>query len=225
MEGGLMTAVTPRPALSALLGVTETGSTPGGQTGSWRDRLIAQAAELTRAGGWQAITMARLADRVGVSRQTVYNEIGSKRQLAEAMIMHELEVFLRAVDAAFEEQPESLTDAIREAATRVLEMAAKNPLLHAVLSASHGAESALLPLLTTQVEPLIEAAHGLVRRHLDTYDHGLDQDRIDPLVDMVIRLVLSHVTAPSTSPRETADNIAWIADRVLRSSSSAPENA
>ena len=214
-----MTEVTPRPALSALLG-TGGGGGPGGgpgggQSGSWRDRLIAQAAELTRSGGWQAITMAKLADRVGVSRQTVYNEIGSKRQLAEAMIMHELEVFLRAVDAAFEEHPDSLSDAIRAAATRVLEMARKNPLLHAVLSASHGAESALLPLLTTQVEPLLEAAHGLVRRHLDTYDHGLDEDRVDPLVDMVIRLVLSHVTAPSTSPAETADNIAWIAERVL----------
>jgi Bacterial Tetracyclin repressor, C-terminal domain len=98
----------------------------------------------------------------------------------------------------------------------VLEMAARNPLLHAVLSASHGAESALLPLLTTQVDPLIDAAHGLVRRHLDTYDHGLEDDRVDPMVDMVIRLVLSHVTAPSTSPTETADNIAWIAARVLR---------
>jgi AcrR family transcriptional regulator len=206
-----MAPVNPRPALSALLGA-EAG---GGQPSSWRDRLIAQAAELTRAGGWQAITMAKLADRVGVSRQTVYNEIGSKRQLAEAMIMHELEVFLQAVDAAFEENPDDLTAAIREAARRVLEMARRNPLLHAVLSASHGAESALLPLLTTQVEPLIEAAHGLVRRHLDTYDHGLEEDRIDPMVDMVIRLVLSHVTAPSTSPDETADNIAWIADRVL----------
>jgi AcrR family transcriptional regulator len=207
-----MTAVTPRPALSALLGVEETSL----QQSSWRSRLIAQAAELTRAGGWQAITMAKLADRVGVSRQTVYNEIGSKRQLAEAMIMHELEVFLQAVEAAFEENPDDLVAAIREAAARVLEMARTNPLLHAVLSASHGAESALLPLLTTQVEPLIEAAHGLVRRHLDGYDHGLDEDRIDPLVDMVIRLVLSHVTAPgATSPRETADNIAWIAARVL----------
>src|SRR3954452_6720688 len=211
-----MGAVTPRPALSALLGLDETGSPASGPTGSWRERLIGQAAELTRAGGWQAITMAKLADRVGVSRQTVYNEIGSKRQLAEAMIMHELEVFLQAVDAAFEQHPESLSEAIRAAATRVLEMARKNPLLHAVLSASHGAESALLPLLTTQVEPLLEAAHGLVRRHLDTYDHGLDEDRIDPLVDMVIRLVLSHVTAPSTSPAETAENIAWIAARVLR---------
>ncbi|MGY2876991.1 AcrR family transcriptional regulator [Marmoricola sp. URHA0025 HA25] len=209
-------AVTPRPALSALLGVGEAGGQPGSQPGSWRDRLVEQAADLTRSGGWAAITMAKLADRVGVSRQTVYNEIGSKRQLAEAMIMHELEVFLRAVDAAFEEHPDDLGGAIREASARVLEMAAGNPLLHAVLSASHGAESDLLPLLTTQVEPLIEAAHGLVRRHLDTYDHGLDEHRVDPLVDMVIRLVLSHVTAPSTSPRETADNIAWIAERVLR---------
>lgn len=212
-----MTAVTPRPALSAFLGVGETGSQAGSQAGSWRERLIAQAAELTRSGGWQAITMAKLADRVGVSRQTVYNEIGSKRQLAEAMVMHELEVFLQAVDAAFEEHPDDLGTAIREAARRVLELARTNPLLHAVLSASHGAESALLPLLTTQVEPLIEAAHGLVRRHLDSYDHGLDEDRIDPIVDMVIRLVLSHVTAPTTSPGETADNIAWIAQRVLRS--------
>jgi AcrR family transcriptional regulator len=219
-----MTAVTPRPALSALLGVGETGGgQPKVQPSSWRERLVAQAAELTRAGGWQAITMAKLADRVGVSRQTVYNEIGSKRQLGEAMIMHELEVFLQAVDAAFEENPEDLTSAIREAATRVLEMARTNPLLHAVLSASHGAESALLPLLTTQVEPLIEAAHGLVRRHLDTYDHGLDEDRIDPLVDMVIRLVLSHVTAPGpASPAATGDNIAWIAARVLRAAVPTP---
>jgi AcrR family transcriptional regulator len=211
-----MTAVTPRPALSALLGTGEAGGSSAAQTGSWRERLIAQAAELTRAGGWQAITMAKLADRVGVSRQTVYNEIGSKRQLAEAMVMHELEVFLRAVDAAFEEHPEDLVEALREAATRVLEMARTNPLLHAVLSASHGAESALLPLLTTQAEPLIEAAHGLVRRHLDTYDHGLDEALIDPLVDMVIRVLLSHVTSPSGSPRETADDIAWIAARVMR---------
>jgi AcrR family transcriptional regulator len=211
-----MSTVTPRPALSALLGVDDTGNPP---QGGWRARLITQAAELTRAGGWQAITMAKLADKVGVSRQTVYNEIGSKRQLAEAMIMHELEVFLRGVDAAFEEHPDDLVDAIRAAATGVLETARTNPLLHAVLSASHGAESALLPLLTTQVEPLIEAAHGLVRRHLDTYDHGLDPDRVDPLVDMVIRLVLSHVTAPSTSPAETADNIAWISARVLAAGS------
>ena len=32
---------------------------------------------------------------------------------------------------------------------------------------------------------------------------------------MVIRLLLSHVTAPGT-PEKTADDIAWIAEQVLR---------
>jgi hypothetical protein len=32
---------------------------------------------------------------------------------------------------------------------------------------------------------------------------------------MVVRLVLSHVMQPSASPAETADDIAWVAEKVL----------
>lgn len=204
--------VRPRAGIAALL-----PGLAGGQGGgsAWRERLLVEASELTRDGGWQAITMAKLADRVGVSRQTVYNEIGSKQQLAEAMIMRELEVFLRNVDAAFEANPGDLPASIRAAAAGVLRDARTNPLLHAVLSASHGAESALLPLLTTQVEPIISAAGVLIRGHLDHYEVPVPEERVDALVDMVIRLVLSHVTAPAGSPEKTADDIAWIAEQVL----------
>ena len=210
-----MTEVTPRPGLTALL-PGFAGGAAGASGSAWRERLINEAAELTRAGGWQSITMAKLADRVGVSRQTVYNEIGSKQQLAEAMIMHELEVFLRGVDSAFAAHPDDLVAAIREAALKVLRTARTNPLLHAVLSASHGAESSLLPLLTTQAEPIIDAAGVLIRGHLAAYDVGLNEERIDALVDMVIRVLLSHVTAPGGSPERTAEDIAFIAERVLQ---------
>jgi hypothetical protein len=84
-----------------------------------------------------------------------------------------------------------------------------------VLSASHGAESDLLPLLTTQSAPLIEAARQLIAGHLTRYDVPLDDDELDAAVDMVVRLVLSHVTLPSDDPAGTADRIAWIARRVL----------
>ena len=47
--------------------------------------------------------MARLADAVGVSRQTVYNEAGSKPLLARAMILRELERFLGLVTVAFDD--------------------------------------------------------------------------------------------------------------------------
>ena len=205
--------VTPRAGLTALLPGLASGTSGSGST--WRERLLVEASELTRSGGWQTITMAKLADRVGVSRQTVYNEIGSKQQLAEAMIMRELEIFLRGVDHAFTSNPDDLVAAIRDAATEVLREALGNPLLHAVLSASHGVESELLPLLTTQVEPIIAAAGVLIRGHLAAYDVGLSDARTDALVDMVIRLLLSHVTAPGATPERTADDIAWIAERVL----------
>ncbi|HET9499488.1 MAG TPA: TetR family transcriptional regulator [Marmoricola sp.] len=205
--------IAPRAGLVAL--VPGYADRMAGSPGGWRDRLLAEAAQLTRQGGWQTLTMAKLADRVGVSRQTVYNEIGSKSQLAEAMVMRELEVFLQAVDLAFEEHPDDLVEALREAARRVLETARTNPLLHAVLSASHGAESDLLPLLTTQSAPLIEAARQMIGDHLTHYEVPLEEDQLDAAVDMVVRLVLSHVTLPSATPAETADQIAWIATKVL----------
>ncbi|MCX6394995.1 MAG: TetR family transcriptional regulator [Propionibacteriales bacterium] len=209
----MVSEVIPRAGLSALLPGLASG--PAGSGSSWRDRLLVEASELTRSGGWQSITMAKLADRVGVSRQTVYNEIGSKQQLAEAMIMRELEIFLRGVDNAFASNPQDLVAAIRDAATEVLREARNNPLLHAVLSASHGAESQLLPLLTTQVEPIIAAAGVLIRGHLAAYDVDLNEERTEALVDMVIRLLLSHVTAPGATPERTAGDIAWIAEKVL----------
>ena len=63
---------------------------------SLRDRIIAAAAERTAVAGWSSVTMSRLADDVGVSRQTVYNEVGAKPALAEAMVLDELARFIKA---------------------------------------------------------------------------------------------------------------------------------
>lgn len=160
--------------------------------------------------------MARLADEVGVSRQTVYNELGSKPQLAEAMVMTELARFLEAVDAAFLANPDDLVAAVRAAARAALELGEANPLLRAVLASRQGAESELLPLLTTDSAPLLDMARQMVREHVHRYPTGLDDDRLEGLIDVVVRLVLSHVMQPGASAVETADTIAWIAGRVLR---------
>jgi AcrR family transcriptional regulator len=180
-----------------------------------RDRLLAAAARFTAEHGWGELTMAKLADLVGVSRQTVYNELGGKSQLAEAMVLRELELFLEVVDSAFRDNPEDLVRAIEAAAFRVLELARTDPLLHAILSSSQGADSELLPLLTTNSEPLLGAAGEMIRAHVASYDVHLEAHRVEALIDMVVRLVLSHVMAPTAQPAQTAETIAWIADRVL----------
>jgi AcrR family transcriptional regulator len=188
----------------------------GGATATLRERIVAAAVELTTAHGWAHVTMARLADQVGVSRQTVYNEIGGKNALAEAMILAELERFLGVVDRAFAEQPDDLPAAIEAAARSVLELAQDNRLLHAVVSATHGADTELLPLLTTHAGTLLATAKLVIEERVATYDVALEPERLDAAIDMVVRVVLSHIMQPSAPPAETAADLAWLAGRALR---------
>lgn len=180
-----------------------------------RQRIVDAAVTLTSEIGWSQVTMARLADVVGVSRQTVYNEIGTKPGLAEAMILRELDHFLAVVSVAFDGHPTDIVEAIRAASRTVLEHAQGNPLLHAVVSATHGADTELLPLLTTHAQSLLVVVKGVIADRIVPYGVRLEPERLDAAIDMVVRVVLSHVMQPTAAPDATADDIAWIAGRVL----------
>ncbi|MEJ7795694.1 MAG: TetR family transcriptional regulator [Nocardioides sp.] len=182
-----------------------------------KQRLVSAAVEMTLARGWAQVTMGRLAAEVGVSRQTVYNEIGTKPALAEAMILSELDRFLAVVSDAFDRHPRDLVLAIEEAARDVLVLAQGNDLLKAVVSATHGADTELLPLLTTHSKSLLAAAKLVVAERVAPYDVGLDEPRLEAAIDMVVRVVLSHVMQPTDTPEATAADLAWIAARVLSS--------
>ena len=179
------------------------------------ERVVAAAAALTLEVGWAGVTMGKLADRVGVSRQTVYNEVGSKQRLAEEMVLTELTQFLAEVDAAFDRHPDDLVEAIRGAARGVLELAQSNALLQAVVSGSYGAATELLPLLTSRNDALVLTATDAVRRRVLAYGLVIDERHLDAIIDMVVRLLLSHVVHPAAPPIDTADDLAWILGRTL----------
>jgi len=187
------------------------------ETGTIRDRIVEAATEITTGEGWSTVTMARLADVVGVSRQTVYNEIGTKPALAEAMILGELARFLERVDGAFLAHPDDIFVAIRAAVTGVLQLAEGNALIKAIVSATHGADTELLPLLTTHSGTLMETAKLVVGEHLTSFALELEAWQLDGVIDAIVRVVLSHVMQPSGDAGAVADTITWIASRVLGS--------
>ena len=191
------------------------GVAPDATSGTIRDRIVVAATDLTTREGWSAVTMSRLAEAVGVSRQTVYNEIGTTPALAEAMILGELARFLEKVDRAFVAHPDDLVAAIHAAVVGVLEFAEGNPLLHAIVSATHGADTELLPLLTTHSAALMTTAGLVIADHLEAYELNLDDQQRAVVIDAIVRIVLSHVMQPSGEIGATADGIAWIARRVL----------
>jgi AcrR family transcriptional regulator len=188
----------------------------GADDGTYRQQIIMAAAELTARSGWSAVTMGRLAAAVGVSRQTVYNEVGSKPTLAEAMVLNELGRFLAVVERAFDANPGDLRQAIHDAVQGVLELAQDNRLLHAIASATHGTDTELLPLLTTHAESLLTTATSLVAERVTRFAPPLDAHELSVTIDAIVRVVLSHVMQPSDTPARTAENIAWLAARVAR---------
>lgn len=160
------------------------------------ERILAAAAQMTAEIGWPAVTMAALAERVGVSRQTVYNEWGSRDRLAEAMVLRELGAFLDEVDAGFDAHPDDLELGVSDAIARVLSLASVNPLLRAIVTATHGAETELVPLLTTRADVIIAVASERVRDRLSSYAE-VNPEALEVTCDIVVRTVLSHVMQPT----------------------------
>jgi AcrR family transcriptional regulator len=187
-----------------------------------RDRLLDAAAAAFAEQGWRRLTMAKVADRAGVSRQTVYNEFGTKQALAEQLVMRELDVFLDVVREGFESQTE-FEPAVRAAVLNALTVAEENALLKAVLEAGHTGDTELLPYIF-QSQDVIDTAvgflHDLVVQHFP--DLPLQGEPLAVALESVVRLALSHLTVPTRSKSRTAEDLAWIAGAVLAGVSERP---
>ena len=181
-----------------------------------RDRILAAAVDRTTRHGWASLTMARLADDVGVSRQTVYNEIGGKDALAQAIVLDELGRFLALVEAQFDRHPRDPVAGIASAASAVLARAATHPLLRAIVSLDAGAQTDLLPLLTTDAGSVVEASIAVVTGRLKCYP-ALGTRARAVTADAVVRVVLSHMTQTTIDVERVTADIRWLAGRLLAS--------
>ena len=161
-----------------------------------RDDLLDAAAVLIIERGFRRVRMQDVADAVGVSRQTVYNEFGDKWRLAQALNRHD-----------------DLYSAVAAAVAYTLTTAADDPLKKAVLTGS-GSED-LLPLMTTRAEPVLFAAKRRIVAHtLRQWPH-LDEADVSDLADAVVRLTLSHVVLPMDPPDVVAARLARLVARYL----------
>ena len=196
--------------------MTRAMSQPVTSGATTRKRIIEAAVAMTTESGWSGVTMGRLADRAGVSRQTVYNEVGSKPALADAVVMDELGRFMAVVEQAFDAHPGDLVASVRASVRGVLERAQDSSLVRAIVSATSSGDNDLLPPLTTRADSLIDAAKGVLTLRLAPYARALDARQLASSVDVLVRTVLSQVIQPSGSPKSTADDLAWVSGRLLQ---------
>jgi AcrR family transcriptional regulator len=183
-----------------------------------RDRLLDAAAELTCADGWNAVTMGAVADRVGISRQSVYKEIGSKAALGEAVITRETDRVLTGVTGQLRAHGDDAVAGIPAAVGYVLAAGADNPLIKAILVGAHGGDADLLPLLAARPEPVLARAIAVVGAQARDLYSGLPlaPRTLDRLSEIVVRLTLSHLMQPTGPIEEAVAQARTIVEDALR---------
>ncbi len=187
------------------------------QQGLLRERLLDAAQAITEASGWSTVTMAKIASTIGVSRQTVHNELGTRHDVALALAMRELGRFLDVVRVRMADA-DDLVDGIRNACAGVLELGRDSILIRTIVgSVGSGNDADLLTILTTESGEIVETAGVVVKQSvLDHFgDVPLTDAELDVAVESIVRLVLSHITRPSKDPAQAAGDIAWIIELAL----------
>lgn len=183
-----------------------------------RERLLNAAHGIIERSGWSSVTMAAVAGGAGVSRQTVYNEFGTKHGLAEQLALRELQRFLDVVRERMADETE-IVEGIRSACEGALLMGEESLLVRAIAgSPPRDQDNDFLTILTTGSGQIVEASITIVQQAVvELYPPtGLNEFELAVATESVVRLVLSAMTRPSKSPAAAAADIAWIVDLTLK---------
>lgn len=170
---------------------------------STREVLLGLAEEMAATTPWHEVTMAKLAKAAGLSRQTVYNEFGTKQGLARAVAL----VVARRLLIDFEEAADAENDlesALAAGLRAAFEHASRTPLVRAVLTGESGDQD-LLTVVTTDSSAVLELAGGAVSAFVLERWSELDPRDVAEVADTAIRLFVSHLLQPGqgTAPAAT----------------------
>ena len=182
-----------------------------------RELALDAAREVVLDRGWAAVRMGAIAAAVGISRQSLHAEFGTKDELGNALVMRETEQFFDGIEARLAEHPGDFAGGVSAAALYVLTVSRENPLLQTILTQTpaNGGDVSLLPLLTTRGEPLIERPVGIFTGWVGGQFPSADPAVVRVVVESIVRLGLSHILTPTKDPAAAAADIALVACRCL----------
>jgi AcrR family transcriptional regulator len=181
-----------------------------------RDVALDAAREVVLDRGWAAVRMGAIATQIGISRQSLHAEFGTKDEFGNALVMRETAEFFEGVQARLTEHPADLAGAVSEATEYMISVARDNPLLKTILTrTAAGGDVPLLSLLTVRGEALLESAMAVVRDWVRGQWPSADPANVRLMVESVVRLCQSHILTPTTTPAEVGADLAQVACRCL----------
>lgn len=171
-----------------------------------RDSVLdAMRAELLTK-DWSAITLSDVARTAGVSRQSIYNEFGSRQGLAQGYALRLADRLVDAVGGAIEGNVGDVHAAFLTGFRAFFVDSAADPLVISLLSGA--AKPDLLQIITIDSGPIITHCS---RRLADAFlESWVSADPADAgvLARAIVRLAISYVSMPPEADHDVAADLA-----------------
>ncbi|ASR02801.1 TetR family transcriptional regulator [Gordonia rubripertincta] len=174
-----------------------------------RDSLLDALHDLLTERDWSAVRMSDVAAATTVSRQTVYNEFGSRYGLAQGYAVRLANRFAGHVADSLADHVDDVTGALRTAFTEYFTGVATDPLIASLLSGE--AKPDLMKLITTDVAPIIATASDrLAQAFRESTWLSMPDSDTERISRAITRMALSYVAMPPEGDRDVAADLAEI---------------
>jgi AcrR family transcriptional regulator len=171
-----------------------------------REALLDAAAVLMEQAPWSEISMAAIATQAGVSRQTLYNEFGSRDVFAQAFALRAADRFLTEIESAFEAAADDPERALEMGFRRFLDLAASDPMVRMIVVRDPGADE-LLSLFTTRGAPVLEMGRERLSEKMLEVWPDAEPRFAQEMAEAVVRLGISHAGLPIASSEGAAAQV------------------
>jgi AcrR family transcriptional regulator len=157
---------------------------------------------------WSAITLADVARTAGVSRQTIYNEFGSRQGLAQGYALRLADRLVDDVSRAIDDHIGDVHAAFLDGFRAFFTASAADPLVVSLLSGK--AKPDLLQIITTDSGPIITHCSQRLTAVLTDSWVRPQQGDAGVLARAIVRLAMSYVSMPPEADHDVAADLAQL---------------
>jgi AcrR family transcriptional regulator len=171
-----------------------------------RDLILDAMREKLLTKDWSSITLSDVARTAGISRQTIYNEFGSRQGLAQGYALRLADRLVDAVADAIESNVGDIFAAFLQGFRSFFTESAADPLVISLLTG--GAKPDLLQIITTDSAPIItRCSDRLTSSFMDSWVQASEEDA-GVLARAIVRLAMSYVSMPPEADHDVAADLA-----------------
>lgn len=184
-----------------------------------RESILGAADHLLAERDWTAVTMAEVARGAGVSRQTVYNEFGNRAELARAYAIWSAQGLLDDVERSVAEHRDVLLDALVSTFSTLLAVGHQHPLIRALGADASGELAGALVSVSGASGPrslLVVVASDRLAGIIGRTWQDLPAATVVAVSEVLVRLAVSHLLLPSSTPDDAAAQVAEVLGPLLR---------